>query len=270
MVNTSNRALKNTSKSQSKSDDKVLIWTRTITDWTADRSLEAFADQGCNLLHIPCIEIEGVAITGPVQPADYVAFTSANAVSFSLNHAELGKIIRSATAVYTHGVATATALAHHGIQVSLVPVRTAEELAQWLVRHLPKSASICLPGANEPAWPMVETLCNHGLQARGYSVYQTKSLARTHDGKTWTPEDAKLVQTSWRGIIAFASPSAVRGFCEVFNPKEGSIAKELIAVAIGPTTRDAAAKYFERVEMAEDNAIASLAATARQLYLGLP
>ncbi|MEN9834130.1 MAG: hypothetical protein RL011_323 [Pseudomonadota bacterium] len=247
-------------------DDKVLIWTRSIEDWTSDRTLPPFMNPAYNAVHVPCIAVQGLNFTASVEPADYVVFTSANAVSFSMRVPELALVTKSAASVYTHGEATAAALESFGIKATKIEVRTAEELSNWLVQHLPANAHISIPGADEPAWPMAPSLAKHGFNAKSYSVYQTSAVARDHTGRLWTSADIKSLTDYWCGVIAFASPSAVRGFASVFKPGDNRLGKKLVAVAIGPTTRDTAAVHFQRVETAAVNSVASLAEKAMEIY----
>lgn len=245
---------------------KSLIWTRSLADWAADRSLTALVAASDVVLHVPCISIQAITLTETVKPATHVVFTSVNAAVLSMAIPQLATIVRVAKVVYSHGDATVEALRASGIQAVKVPVRTAEELSLWLASHLPPAAHVCIPGAEAPAWPMAESLRKLGFQVASYSVYRTRAIACNQAGQAWTPAATKEATQQWCGVIAFASPSAVAGFAAVFHPKDNQLSSKLVAVAIGPTTRNAAKSHFVRVEMAAANTVSSLAAKALEIH----
>ena len=235
-----------------------LIWTRSIADWQDDAATILTAVPSRLIIHIPCL---GLAASTPKIAnfsCDYVIFTSANAVRFGLAVRDIDEAVRGARGIFTHGEATAAALRARGLNPIVAPVRTAAELSEWLETKLPPQAAVGLPCAAEPAWPMAEELRKKGFTASNWVCYETVAEATNTDGKTFSTQAISDLCSNLNGVIAFASPSAVRGFAKIFKPELNHLRKALVAATIGPSTQAAAKAHFEFVRMATTNSLPAL------------
>ncbi len=146
---------------------------------------------------------------------DWVIFTSANAVRFTIKPEDIArwKHIRIAAV----GAKTAEAIEKNGLTVDLVPD---EQEAAGLVALIP-SGHIFIPQAEQPATDL------QFENVEKVAVYRTVS-------RTPTPDQVEEIQ---RGVdaITFASPSAVNAFRETLEVPES-----VKIVCIGKTTAQAA------------------------------
>ena len=237
---------------------KSLIWTRSIADWQDDAATILTPVSSNLVIHIPCLELAASTPKLKNFSCDYVIFTSANAVRFGLAVPEIDEAVRGARGIFTHGEATAAALKTRGLTPIVAPVRTAAELSEWLETKLPPQAALGLPCAAEPAWPMAQELSKKGFKATNWVCYQTVANATTTDGKALSPPAISDLCSNLSGVVAFASPSAVRGFAKVFQPELNRLHKALIAATIGPSTQAAAKAHFQFVKMAATNSLPAL------------
>lgn len=236
--------------------DATLVWTRSIADWSKDKTLLAkVLAGGKSILHIPCLETRAKPFPIPDRPAEIVAFTSANAVRFALKNPAFLSLVQNSSAIYTFGEQTAIELKSFGVPAILAEnVRTAPEFGDWLENRLAPGTELLLPGAVEMAFDLVSKLKQVGINARHLPCYQTVIGAKHASGRSLTEAEVKSLTQSLTGVLCLASPSAVAGFCKVFSGMNNT----LRAVAIGPTTAHAAEKHFARVEIADDNSLAAL------------
>lgn len=162
---------------------------------------------------------------------DWVVFTSAKGVEFfaarmKALHRKLPWAGRPHVAAV--GDRTATSLSRLGTTPEFVPSRyLTEALGEELpvgrgMRVLLLRADIANPGLSK-------RLAERGFEVTETPIYRT-TVARK--GARRSIANANLV--------IFASPSAVRGFCEVVAPDELERAKRLPTICIGPVTAKAA------------------------------
>jgi len=237
---------------------KSLIWTRSIADWQDDAATILTAVPSRLVLRIPCLELAASTPKLENFSCDYIIFTSANAVRFGLAVRDIDEAVRGARGIFTHGEATAAALRARGLTPIVAPVRTAAELSEWLATKLPPQAAVGLPCAAEPAWPMAQELKKKGFQASMWVCYETVAEATTTDRKALSPPAISDLCSNLNGVVAFASPSAVRGFAKVFQPELNRLHQALIAATIGPSTQAAAKAHFASVRMATTNSLPAL------------
>ena len=236
----------------------VLIWTRSVADWQVDATTILTPVPAHRVFHIPCLALAVQTPKTDNFSCDYVVFTSANAVRFGLAVENIAKAVLGAREIFTHGEATATALRQRGLKPNVAPVRTAAELCEWLETKLPPQATLGLPCAAEPAWPMDQELGKKGFKASNWICYETVAGATTTNGKALSAQGIADLISSLNGVIAFASPSAVRGFAKVFMPELNRLHHAIIATTIGPSTQAAAAAHFEIVKTATTNSLPAL------------
>ena len=241
---------------------KTLIWTRALADWPADAELLRGAG---NVLHLPCIKTEGVELKNVAPAYDALVFTSAKAAQLGLAQAELKAAAAKTKKIYTHGTATAAALAALGLHAEVVSVRTAEELATWLTTRLPASAKVGWPRADDPAFDLERALRANGFEVTSLVCYRTMTGLTDAKGKVLPAPAVAKLQAELEGVVCFASPSAVQAFAEALRPKESRLQGALTAVALGPTTAKAAVPHFKTVRTAKDNELDALATLAREL-----
>ncbi len=235
-----------------------LIWTRSIADWQDDAANILKPAPSHLVNHIPCLALAASTPKLENFSCDYVVFTSANAVRFGLAVRDIDEAVRGARGIFTHGEATAAALKARGLKPIVAPVRTAAELSEWLETKLPPQAAIGLPCAAEPAWPMADELSRKGFKASNWVCYETVAEATTTEGKALSAQAVSELCSNLSGVVAFASPSAVRGFAKVFQPELNRLHKVLTAATIGPSTHAAAKAHFEIVRMAASNSLPAL------------
>lgn len=205
-------------------------------------------------------ELGGVAVLLPmirIQPAedttrcdlalrelkttDAVAFTSANAVRFTMNRAAaigLAPTSWDGREVYAVGSKTADTARRYGLSVTVVPGEfSGADLATALSERPWKGKRVLLPRSDIGRDDLLKSLAAAGADVMPVVVYRTVG-----------PDDtsARLMrQEVLKGsaaIITFASPSAVRNFGRLFSAEELSVyGPGLTVAAIGATTQEAIA-----------------------------
>lgn len=233
----------------------TLIWTRSKEDWEQDR---AFFKDPKKVLHLPCITIAPLNISArPTFGTKYVIVTSQNALKFALRNPNLRTIIFDAEAVFTFGQET-TQLCHSvGLRnvVRISAAHSSEELCKSVSQFLAPESPLMIIQALFPAFNSGSYLSSLGLDVTVVPVYKTESRCRVR------LSPAKL--RALKGIVCFASPSAVEGFTTAIrNPKK---LKTLTAVVIGPTTAKACGKQFKGIKIAKQARIESLIQLAEKL-----
>jgi uroporphyrinogen-III synthase len=181
--------------------------------------------EGCDVIDAPTIEIVGEMRDVDLAGYDWVAYTSANAVSRV--HPT------GATRVAAVGPATAAAVAERGAHVDLMP---AEAVAEALVAAFPDGPGrVLVPQAERARATLVE-----GLRAKGWSVdvidaYTTVSIR---------PPDAHVARARAADAITFLSASATEAWPTDAVPP--------VVVCIGPVTAAAAAERGMQVTAVAD------------------
>ncbi len=224
----------------------TLVWTRGASDWDEDRALLAGIG---GVVRVPCVRLVGLP-AAPTKHYDVYVVASAHTLAYFR--------LPAGAQVHAFGAATAAAAARAGARVERHEgLRTAAELASKLLILLDKNTIVAVPGAEAPAFDLTGALCAGGLAAEAIACYRTEAGATHPDGAAFSDEEARAFMAKTRGVVCFASPSAVAGFCAAF-PRT-----ELAAACIGPTTAKAAAPRFTRTATASKNSLAGLIAAAR-------
>lgn len=142
-----------------------------------------------------------------LRPEDWVAFTSATAVRFTLERlGALGKSARILAAAHLAAVggSTAAALEARDLTVELVPEKfQAEELLAALLYRVPSGGRVWLPRAETAREVLVEGLEKAGLQVKVTPVYRT---VMPPDGLSHAEEALRSGGLDW---IIFTSSSTV-------------------------------------------------------------
>jgi uroporphyrinogen-III synthase len=114
---------------------------------------------------------------GELRPEDWVAFTSATAVRFTMERlASLGVPAQKLAGAHLAaiGSATATALEAQGLTVDLLPEQfQSEGLLKDLLEQLPRGGRVWLPRAAEAREALVEGLERAGIEVAVTPVYTT-------------------------------------------------------------------------------------------------
>ena len=125
------------------------------------------------------------------------------------------------------GRQTAEALLGLGVKPDFVPSSyTTRVLAEEFPTH--SGTKVLLLRADIAARHLAERLAERGFNVRDAAIYRT------------LPGGGPIPKTTDADLIAFASPSAVRGLCSLVPEDELRALKRLRAVCIGPATESAA------------------------------
>ena len=143
-----------------------------------------------------------------LRPEDWVAFTSATAVRFTLERlGALGKPAQVLAGAHLAavGASTAAALEARGLAVELVPERfQAEELLAALLDRVPSTGRVWLPRAEAAREVLVKGLENAGVQVEVTPVYRT---VMPSEGLGRAEEALQSGRLDW---IIFTSSSTVK------------------------------------------------------------
>lgn len=143
---------------------------------------------------------------------------------------------------------------------------TGAELAAELIRGSDRLCRepLVFAGAEAPAFNFTAALTAEGIACEHWPLYRTEAIGE--------PSVAlrELAAANGRRIaVALFSPSAVRGFARqwqaLYGPKPQLASPTWQAVVIGPTTKAAAAAYFERIHVAREPSVAAMLACLGQL-----
>ncbi len=203
---------------------------------------------GVTPIQVDTIEIRPAEDIGEVDSVlrridsyDWVGFTSSSGVRvFAERMGLLGLKLRPGRPkIAAVGARTARALRESGFREEFVPSRY---LTSELGRQLPSESGsdVLLLRADIAEKALVETLTERGFRVTDVPVYRTVKIVGM------LPDDGSLDDAD---VVAFASPSEVRGF-------EGRVAEATLerlrrratAACIGPVTAEAATEAgFEKV-----------------------
>jgi len=231
---------------------KILL---TRTGRTADLLQQRLEQEGAQVKRLPMIHVEPVEVANPpLSPSDcdWLVFTSANAVSyFAQALKRFGRSLRhyAQVPICAVGPATAGAVMDHGLNVTLIPPASgAGALADALHMLEPSLEGVhfLFPCGDQALPTLEERLSALGAIVERYVVYQTRFVTPP----TETLKDLLV----WRpDILIFFSPSAVKAWIQVVVPTaHPRFYQESVAVAIGPTTAEAAREAgFCRIDVAQ-------------------
>ncbi|MBZ4665804.1 uroporphyrinogen-III C-methyltransferase [Mahella sp.] len=215
----------------------------------SDDFCEKIRNLGGETIAFPCIEtvpFEENKMAETIQQLDsfvWITFSSVFGVDvFFEALRRTGRDTRAlgSTKIAAIGTATAKRLEMHGVLPDLIP--------QWfdgahLGKALAKSAepgdNILIIRAREGSRALEEQLSRAGIPFEAVPVYETHFTAQTE-----FPEIRKSIENGEFDLIAFTSPSTVKGFAQAFPHLSFS---HCIAVCIGRETAAEADKFGLRV-----------------------
>jgi uroporphyrinogen-III synthase len=245
-----------------------IVWTRAKEDWQRDLSIVEKQKIDLRILvHIPCVSFSQVPLSGSVPAANYVIFHSSNAVRFAMANDKLAAAIRMAVKIFAIGKGTSETMKDFGL--SSTPgfaANSAKQLADQILQS-GVGGTFLIPTAKESAFDSAAYLRSHGRVAAAVPCYETKRHATKANGSDFTSAEILAEGKKLSGIICFASPSAVEGFCNVFNVKTSGLNKNLLPVAIGSTTQNEVIKHFETCYRSEQSSVSSLLEEAQKQFL---
>ncbi|MEZ4743496.1 MAG: uroporphyrinogen-III synthase [Bdellovibrionota bacterium] len=249
-------------------NEQSIIWTRALIDWPKDREL--FTNRLSQVIHLPCIKTK--AITNPALPQ--IAFRkeiitiigSPKTVAYLKKIPLLTQILASSRKIYCIGESTAKTIQslHLAITPPVIssPYQNMRELAdELLLNEHNKSIQIFAPGPKVRAFDAENLFKSSGYQYFPVDLYETSHGLRGADGSPLTEKEINELKKAY-GVVCFASPSAVKGFCSYLTPNENGLSHQLIAVAIGSTTMEIAKDYFLECRQTYTPSVQSLAQTA--------
>ena len=222
---------------------RVLVTRPTGSDSSLASLLTA---AGLEVEAVPTVAIEPIDFSPPaLELFDWVVVTSARAVAAL-------PAPRKPPRWAAVGTATATALAHEGVDADFVP---STQDGATLARELPDVTGrrVLVPRADRAAAELPRILRRRGAQVTELVVY------RTHTGPESSRLRLKAALARGVAVAVFASPSAVAGFIRL----AGSPA--VPAVVIGSSTEREARRYkFRVVSKAASPEPAALAAAVKE------
>lgn len=208
-----------------KASMKVLVWTRSALDRKKDQEILSSLSKDSTdikIIHLPCIHISELPFQAEALNKNTQAIvTSTKAVEIAARHPELCSYLKGRT-TFCFGHATATALIKLGATVVLErKITNSADLAKAICeRHSsdePGEEFLYL-GPREPASELEPIFESYGKKLNRIALYQTIPMVTDGDGKKPTPDEVAAWRKQWHGVIAFASPSAVKGFIGTFLP----------------------------------------------------
>lgn len=223
---------------------KLVVLTRTESGnraWTP--YLQA---QGTRVYCLPAIQTiplslgpQASAALGQAASFDWLVLTSAAGARYLFRTlAGLTDVpsLKAGVQIAAIGPQTAHVLQTVGLVAAFVPSRPD---SRTLGAELPLAPGqrVLLPRTTIASGELAETLRTRGGTVTAVPLYQTRTLD--------TPDEqfAQALQTRSVDYLTFASPSAVQGFCKRVTEPYFSTARELPAVAIGPTVAAALSQH---------------------------
>ncbi len=179
---------------------------------------------------------------------DWIIFTSANAVTFTLDRLlALGGDSRALAGIRLAAVgpATARALQCYGLAADFVPSRfTGQELAQGLGEVAGRR--VLVPRSDLAAQPLIDALAQRSARVEAVIAYSVRPAA---------PQPAGLAALLGGQVDAavFASPSGLAGIAALLGQRPlAEVLAPLCVACIGPSTAKAARGRGVRVDIMAD------------------
>jgi uroporphyrinogen III methyltransferase/synthase len=232
---------------------KRVLVTRTLEQAGSTASL--LRERGAEPVLVPTIEIHPPTDSAPLARAvgalatayDWVAFTSANAVSETVREVVrqgLNARAFGAVKVAAVGPGTAAALAAHGVHADLGPKEfRGEGLAQAMLKELAPGSRVLVPRAKEAREVLPNALRAAGMQVEVVTAYETRKPP---------PETvARLMALLEKGsldAVMFTSGSTVDNLCDLLGERAESLLARVTVASIGPVTTAAAERRGVRVD----------------------
>jgi hydroxymethylbilane synthase len=212
----------------------------------AGQLMQALGERGAQTMLLPTTQIETVADTSALDAAlaaaargefDWIAFTSANAVSVVANRMDALDIspgLLNSVKVAAVGEATARAARDAGLTVELVPsTATGAGLTSEMLDHVVPGTRILYPRSAIGRDELTSTLRPAGVEVVAIDAY------RTIPEQSVDPVVLGQVAHGGADAIVFASPSSIHGLIEILGVDRSAL-KSCPAVCAGPVTADAA------------------------------
>lgn len=223
-------------------------------------------ERGFRVYHWPTIRIVPAADTAALEESlaelasfDWVVFTSPRAVAAVLDGVGSDAARPRIAAV---GESTAAALAEAGWNVDVVPgTQTGEALVAALI------AAGVGPGTRVlfPASAIARDTVPDGLGEAGVTVVQVEAY-RTEPARLDRESCRDLLDRGDVAMVAFTSPSTVENLERALGQELFETLKARVrAVAIGPTTGEAAGRAGFEVSVADPHSLEGLAERAAAL-----
>jgi len=212
------------------------------------RSHEGNSALGEKLLRIGCqpIQIDTISLAQPddwssvdetlgrLSWFDWLVFTSPNGVKFFLQRMKTLKLPlpERKPLLAAVGSATAVELSRAGLWVAFVP---STYLTKALGEELPqeRGSKVLLLRTDIVDPRLADTLTRRGFEVEERAIYRTVVKHR----RNFDDDHQKIPELD---LIVFASPSAVRGLCQVVPESELRKLRTKTAFCIGPVTAEAA------------------------------
>ena len=258
----------------------LVIWTRGLEDWQQDfQALPASLKD--KILHLPCTAVTAIKPSAialkrlrqaVLQQGILVICTSPKSGKIALASKPLDHLLRRATYWLTFGATTTRFLRGEGIKVRRPRgCVTSTELFRYVRDRGDRDPTFVVLRAKDPAYDLGRALTGAGMRSIDVILYKTLAKLTDNNGKAIRSKLRNELRHKTIGVVAFASPSAVRGFVKELAQKEAMThsrlprpmwRKNLIAVCIGPTTAAAARKHFADVRIAKKSNGGELARAA--------
>jgi uroporphyrinogen III methyltransferase / synthase len=222
----------------------------------ADKWGQAIANAGATVLSYPTIQVVPPPSWQPLDQAlkelaryDWIVFTSATAVRFTLSRLPGGQLASEKLRVAAVGSETDRVLRENRVHVDLVPAQQRQQGLAKAFGVLAPGFQVLFPRAIEGQDVLVESLRQQGCRVDVVAAYQT------------LPVDPLPALPAF-DLAIFASPSALRSFVRQHGSE--ALAHRTVAV-IGPTTADEAMGYgLSPVIAAQPNIDALISAIVRE------
>jgi len=227
----------------------MLVWTRSLDDWSQDKKL---FENKKDFIHLPAIKSVPVRFNFEIPKEQfYLAFTSSKASDLFLNTPKGMMALKKAKQIFALGAGTASPLIEKGFEVTVCNSENGTDFHAALLNVSNANELFLLPGGRERAFLLDEALKMTKRSVLRIDIYETTPNLETTSGET---PSADLIQSLARkSVVCFASPSAVKAFQQVVFDRSN-----ITAVCIGRTTADAA-RNFASVKIAEKPTIENLA-----------
>lgn len=225
-------------KNRSPLAGKRIVLTRSASagpEWK-----KYFKKLGAIVVNVPTIETVPVPVTARIRRVfrmigeyDLLIFTSGGGAFSAKEIMKRLKIRpRAMPPIAAVGEKTAESVRNMGWRAAFVPSRFNSRTLAKEIKIAPGMEVLVLR-ANIAPKEFPEALRARGARVTDLAVYKTKMIRRP------APQFSKLVRTGRIDYLTFASPSAVRGFALRVKGAAMKAARNLPAIALGPSVRDA-------------------------------
>lgn len=210
------------------------------------------------IVHIPCIaiqEIETIEFSRDDSAILWV-FTSKHASEIFLRRSDLRRHLQENDTCVGLGAKTVANLDWN--RPVHIPEKegNAKDLCRFIIDNYSKGKVVAV-GGNLRSFDIAKSLNQHGFSATRLDIYTTLIGAKSGKGREFSKEEISDLKKNLKGTIAFASPSAVKGFVKVFAPRENRLSG-LEAITLGQNAFELAKEHFKQVKKTSNNSLESL------------